>query len=345
MSNQPAVPGIAVAEVTAWFHNNISTASGELRFTMIAGGRSNFTYRVDDEAGNSFVLRRPPLGHLLPSAHDVGREYRIIRALKDTVVPVAPALGFCDDPTVNERPFYVMQFVDGHILRNGTDAAILDDAGRLAASESIVDVLADLHAIDIDAVGLGDLGKRESYLERQLKRWHSQFTQAKTREIPALDDFYARIAHRLPTQQGASLVHGDYRLDNTMVGKDGRLVAVLDWEISALGDPLADLALLMVYWPEPTDETLALGPAASTEPGFYSRAQLRDRYAARSGRDVSQLDTYIAFGYWKLACILDGVYTRYRSGAMGDDGYDFEVLDQQVQQLAAQANALLDSAK
>ena len=337
-------PGIRRAEVTAWCEANIARCHGPLRFELVAGGRSNLTYRVDDATGMSFVLRRPPLGHLLPSAHDMAREFRIISALGSTVVPVAPALGICFDEAVTDHPFYVMGFVPGHILRNPDDAQALPVAARAKAGESIIDVLADLHALDVDAVGLGELGKREGYIARQLKRWHTQFTQSKLREVPMVDQVFAILSGQIPEQQGVSIVHGDYRLDNTMVDMNGNIVAVLDWEICTLGDPLADLGLLMVYWPEPTDPSPPLGAAATTAPGFASRHQLVERYRTRSNRDLSAIDFYVAFGYWKLACILDGVYTRYASGAMGNDGYDFSILDAQVNNLAQTAASLLDSA-
>ena len=335
-------PGVRLAAVTRWMEQNIPGATGPLRFTLVAGGRSNFTYRVDDDAGNAFVLRRPPLGHLLPSAHDMGREYRIISALGPTVVPVASALGMCTDESVADRPFYVMSFVDGHILRYVEEADVLTEAQRTTASESVVDVLATLHALDPDAVGLCELGKRDGYIERQLKRWHTQFTQSKTREVPLVDEVYERLRAAIPLQQAVSIVHGDYRLDNTMVGDDGRIVAVLDWEICTLGDPLADLGLLMVYWPERTDANLPLGAAATLAPGFLSRADMRARYASQSALDLSQLDYYVAFGYWKLACILDGVFTRYKTGGMADDGFDFTTFDEQVHRLSEGAAAALD---
>lgn len=335
-------PGVRVREVTAWCEANIAKCTGPLQFTLVAGGRSNYTYRVDDAAGNVFILRRPPLGHLLPSAHDMAREHRIISALAPTVVPVAPALGICFDETVTDHPFYVMGFVEGHILRNVDDAQLLSLGARERASENIVDVLADLHALDVETVGLGELGKHDGYIARQLKRWHLQFTQSKTREVPAVDEVFATLSSQIPEQQGVSIVHGDYRLDNTMVDSEGNIVAVLDWEICTLGDPLADLGLLMVYWPEPADPNPPLGAAATVAPGFATRSELVDRYRKRSTRDLSNIDFYVAFGYWKLACILDGVYTRYASGAMGHDGYDFSVLDAQVNSLALTAQSVLE---
>ena len=334
-------PGIHAENVTAWFASHVPGATGPLAFSPIAGGRSNYTYFVDDSAGHRYVLRRPPLGHLLPSAHDVAREHRIISALADTSVPVAPALGFCEDPAVNDRPFYVMAYVDGLVLRSADDARLLDDAAKVRASESVADVLADLHALDVDAVGLGDLGKREGYLERQLKRWYGQFQQSSTYPVQTIHDMHAELLRRIPQQQGVSLVHGDYRLDNTMVNRAGKVIAVLDWELCTLGDPLADVGLLLVYWPEPDDPNPPLGLAASSTPGFLGRQALRTRYAQRTGRNLRDLDVYVAFGYWKLACILDGVYARYRAGAMGDDGYDWRALEEQVPLLATSAaNAL-----
>ena len=336
-----ARPGVESDAVARWLTEHIAGSRPPYRFTLLAGGRSNLTYRVVDAAGNAFVLRRPPLGHLLPSAHDMSREHRIISALRPTGVPVAAPLGFCDDPQVSDRPFYVMSFVDGHILRNPDDAAALPVQTRRRASESVVDVLVDLHALDVDAIGLGSLGKRDGYIERQLKRWHGQFGDSKTREVPLVDDVHERLLAHVPMQQGCSVVHGDYRLDNTLIDAGGKVAAVLDWEICTLGDPLADLGLLLVYWPEAGDTAPPLGEAATQTEGFATKAELRDRYGARSGRDVSQLDYYLAFGYWKLACILEGVYARYRSGAMGEDGYDFTVLHDQVPQLADAAHETL----
>ena len=335
-------PGIRVAEVTAWCEANVPGCRGPLRFSLVAGGRSNLTYRVDDAAGNAFVLRRPPLGHLLPSAHDMAREYRIISALGGTVVPVAPAIGICSDEDVTDHPFYVMGFVDGLILRTAQDAESLPMSARAAVSRNIVKVLADLHGLDVNAVGLGELGKHDGYIERQLKRWHRQFSQSKLREVAVVDEVFDALSERIPPQQGVSIVHGDYRLDNTMADPSGNILAVLDWEICTLGDPLADLGLLMVYWPEASGPNPPLGVAATVAPGFATRGELVDAYRARSSRDLSNIDFYIAFGYWKLACILDGVYTRYASGAMGNDGYEFSILDAQVKHLAQTAASLLN---
>jgi aminoglycoside phosphotransferase (APT) family kinase protein len=332
--------GVDVDRVTSWFESNIDGAKAPLEFDLIAGGRSNLTFKVTDATGASYVLRRPPVSNVLATAHDMGREHRIISALQDTPVPVPPALGFCDDAEVNGAPFYVMGFVAGHILRDSNTAArVLSPPQRRVAGESLVDVMVAIHAVDVDAVGLGDLGRKEGYIQRQLKRWYGQFEQSKSRDIPAMDELHTFLSERVPEQQGATIVHGDYRLDNTMIGDDGHVNAVLDWEICTLGDPLADLGLLSVYWTDPDDVGAALGISATALEGFPRRAELIARYAEKSGRDTSQLDFYIAFGYWKLACILEGVYARYAAGAMGGDRSSFDGFGQQVVRLAEQSQA------
>jgi aminoglycoside phosphotransferase (APT) family kinase protein len=332
--------GIDARNVTAWFVAHAANVVPPLRFELIAGGRSNLTYRVDDAAGHAWVLRRPPLGHVLPTAHDVGREHRIISALAPTDVPVPGVVGLCDDEAVNGAPFYVMDFVDGAILRGREVAEPLSRATRVHASHQIADVLARIHAVDPDAVGLGELGRKEAYIERQLRRWHRQWEGAKTRDLPVVDEVHAALAERIPEQGPAAIVHGDYRLDNCLVGADGTITAVLDWELCTLGDPLADVGLLLVYWSEPGDSYTALGDSATVLDGFLTRAELSARYAERSGRDLSDVDYYVAFGYWKLACILEGVHARYRAGVMGEAS-DFEGFGHQVELLARAAHSTL----
>jgi aminoglycoside phosphotransferase (APT) family kinase protein len=336
--------GIDEAPTTAWLAEHVGLAP-PLSFDLIAGGRSNLTFRVGDAARRHVVLRRPPVSHVLPTAHDMGREHRIVSALGPTAVPVAQTLGLCEDVSVNGAPFYVMDYVEGHVLRDRPTAEReMDGAGRLRASESIVDVLADLHAVDVDAVGLGELGRREGYLSRQLQRWHGQFDKSQIDgvERPALvDDLYERLSASVPEQQGSTIVHGDYRLDNTMLDDDGSVIAVLDWEICTLGDPLADVGLLMVYWSEPGDATTALGVAPTTASGFLRRADLCDRYAAATGRDLTGLGYYVAFGYWKLACILQGVYARYAGGAAGGDRSGVDTFGEHVRLLAEAAQQSL----
>jgi len=346
MTNAPGshVPGIDVPAVTTWLEQHVDGATGPFTFDVIAGGHSNLTYRLTGGDGERYVLRRPPLGHRLASAHDMGREHRIIHALERSAVPVAPALGFCDDPAVNDAPFYVMGFVDGHVLRDrATCEAILDVDARRTASESIVDTMAEIHRVDLHAVGLHDLGRHEDYIARQLKRWYGQWNAQKTRDLPAIDRVHDELLRRTPPQGPATLVHGDYRLDNCMVGDQGHVVAVLDWEICTLGDPMADLGLLQVYWTGPDDATSAWTGTATTAGGFMSRPEIAHRYAEVSGRDIGQLPFYVSFAYWKLACIIEGVYARYLGGALGDrDAAELEPFKLQVESASASALALLD---
>ena len=338
------VPGINLTNVTQWLQRNVAGAVGPFRFDLLVGGHSNLTYKVTGIDGTSYVLRRPPLGHVLASAHDMGREHRIISALTGSTVPVAPALGLCTDTEVNGAPFYVMGFVTGHVVRERVVAeALLPPAARRTASESIVDTMAAIHRVDLQAVGLDDLGRHEGYIARQLKRWYGQWNSQKTRELPAIDRVHDELLRRAPPQGPATLVHGDYRLDNCMVGDDGNVVAVLDWEICTLGDPLADLGLLQVYWTGPDDETSAWTGTATTATGFMSRPEMALRYAQVSGRDISQLPFYVSFAYWKLACIIEGVYARYLGGALGArDAAELEPFKQQVESASASALALLD---
>jgi aminoglycoside phosphotransferase (APT) family kinase protein len=334
-----ATIGIDPPPVTAWLERNVEGAAGPFSFQLIAGGHSNLTYRVDGADGRRFVLRRPPLGSLLASAHDMGREHRIISALADTPVPVPAALGHCADPDVTGAPFYVMAFVDGHVLRDrAASETALAPSARRHAGHSLVDTLAAIHAVDIDRVGLTDLARHDGYIARQLKRWYGQWEQSKTRELPAVDQVHDLLAARIPEQGPATIVHGDYRLDNTMVSDAGDVVAVLDWEICTLGDPMADVGMLQVYWTGPGDDASAWTGTASTAPGFPARAELLARYAEVSGRDLRGIDFYVAFAYWKLACILEGVYARYRAGARGAiDAAQVDEFRAQVQRAADNA--------
>ena len=331
------IKGIDRSKVTAWLEANIPGLQGPLRFDLIAGGHSNLTYTVTDANDHRYVLRRPPLGQVLATAHDMSREHTIISALGPTDVPVAPALGLCLDEDVNGAPFYVMDFVDGRVLRDQTVAQSIDVAARRNASLSIADTLAKIHAVDPDTVGLGDLGKKDGYIGRQLKRWYSQFQNSQTREVPLVDSVHDALSSRIPEQGPAAIVHGDYRLDNCMTDAKGNVIAVLDWEICTLGDPLADVGLLMVYWTDSSDASPMLLTAPTVVDGFLTRKEVLDRYGEQSGRDLSQIDFYVAFGYWKLACIVEGVYARYVGGAMGTDTKGFEGFATQVDRCAEAA--------
>jgi aminoglycoside phosphotransferase (APT) family kinase protein len=332
--------GLDRGRLEAWFREAVPAARPPLRYERIAGGRSNLTFRVHDGDGGRWILRRPPLGATLGSAHDMGREHRILSGLAGTDVPAPQPIAMCDDPAVTGAEFYVMEFVDGLVLRDEDEVrAAFDEAGRRRVGEALVDTLADLHAVDPDAAGLGQLGRREGYAERQLKRWLRQWEASKTRELPAMEETHRLLSARVPEQATTSLVHGDYRLDNVIVSPQGEVAAVVDWELCTLGDPLADLGMLHVYWAEPDDEIVPLTRAPTLAEGFPKRAELVERYAARSGRDVSQLDFFIALAYWKLAAILEGVYARYAAGAYGETSDEFRTFGRIVEQLADAAQA------
>ncbi|MEO5725343.1 MAG: phosphotransferase family protein, partial [Ilumatobacteraceae bacterium] len=304
---------------------------------------SNLTFKVSGADGRRFVVRRPPLSGRLASAHDMGREHRIIHALQGSAVPVPTSLGLCDDPAVNDAPFYVMGFVDGFVLRDIEAAeAALTPAARRTASESVVDTMAAIHAVDIEAVGLADLSRHEDYIARQLRRWYGQWNAQKTRDLAAVDEVHDALLQRIPAQGPATIVHGDYRLDNCMVAADGTVVAVLDWEICTLGDPLADLGMLQVYWTGPGDDASAWSGSATSAPGFLNRADLANRYAEETGRDLSDLPFYTAFAYWKLTCIMEGVYARYLGGALGRrDPAELAPYAEQVEAAASRAQEIL----
>jgi aminoglycoside phosphotransferase (APT) family kinase protein len=334
-----APEGIDRGPVESWFAEHVEGVRPPLSFERISGGHSNLTYGVSDASGRRWALRRPPLGKRLGSAHDMGREFKVVSALGSTDVPVAPTVALCQDDDVNGAPFYVMDFVEGPVLRGLAEAdAFPKEADRRAIGERLLDTLVAIHAVDPDAVGLGDLGRKEDYVARQLHRWQGQWEKSKTRELPAIDAVHERLSARIPEQGPATIVHGDYRLDNMILTPGGEVAAVVDWELCTLGDPLADVGLLMVYWPDRGEETLALGQPANLAPGFPTRGELRSRYAERSGRDLSQLDFFVALGYWKLAIILEGVYARYAAGGYGK-------VDEGIQHFARLVERLAEAAE
>ena len=320
------INGIDVDNVTAWLDGHIDGIGGPYTFDLIPGGRSNLTFTVTDSAGTKVVLRRPPTGAVLATAHDMAREHTIISAVGGTGVPVPPALGLCTDEQVNGAPFYVMGFVDGEVLDGPDKAEPMSPALRRAAGEDLIDVLAALHALDVDAIGLGDLAKREGYVERQLRRWSRQWEASKTRELPAIDEVATRLGADLPEQQGVSIAHGDYRFGNCLTNtSSGKISAVLDWELCTLGDPLADLGYVGVYWSDPGEEQLRPNDPTGID-GFPFYAELVDRYATTTGRDVTRIDYYRAFAAFRLAVISEGVYARFLHGAMGDQDLDDDTL-------------------
>ncbi|MDP9100957.1 MAG: phosphotransferase family protein [Actinomycetota bacterium] len=318
----PAVVGPYLARTLGepqWRHCSVS---------RIAGGKSNLTYRVDAAAG-SLILRRPPLGHVLPTAHDMGREYRVISALGATGVPVPRAVHLCTDADVLGQPFYLMSRVEGHICTTALPEGYADTpAARRAISTGLLDVLVALHQVDADAVGLGDFGRPAGYLTRQLSRWGKQWAATRIDGAEGVDALAEELAASVPATLRTGIVHGDYRLDNTLLHptQPGRVNAVLDWEMSTLGDPLADVGMLLVYWSQADDSSLLKGgavvPSVTALPGFLSRAEVADYYATASGADLTELPWYVAFAYFKLAVVCAGIVARVRFGAMVGDGFD-----------------------
>ncbi|GHC41507.1 phosphotransferase family protein [Streptomyces cinnamoneus] len=295
--------------------------TGPLEADLIEGGRSNLTYAVRDSAGGRWVVRRPPLGHVLATAHDMAREHRVISALRDTAVPVPQALLLCEDEEVLGAPFYVMEFVPGTPYRTAEQLTALGPGRTREVVLGLVDTLVELHAVDPAAVGLGDFGRPEGFLERQLRRWGKQLAASRSRELAGIDELHRALGAALPSSPAPAVVHGDYRLDNVLVGADDTVRAVLDWEMSTLGDPLTDLGLLVMYSEQQEVPGSPL-TATRTAPGHPAPAELVERYAAGSGRDVSALPWYTAFAYFKLAVILEGIHLRHTLGQTVGAGFD-----------------------
>ena len=320
--------GYRVDAVEGWIRDNIECLTPPLKWTRLEGGHSNLTYRLDDTEAGRAVIRRPPQGKLLPKAHDMSREWALISALGPTPVPVPKALGFCESPDVTGAWFYVMGHVDGYALYDADDTnRLVPESERGKTARSFIDVLGDLHAVDPDAVGLGQLGKKENYVGRQLNTWYRSWTSSiepAEYDDPRAHELREFLLANIPEQGLARVVHGDYGLHNCLVGPDCTIAAVVDWEISTLGDPLADLAYALNPWPDPTDAEPILPEAATAPPGFPSRTELAERYARRTGRDLSRLDYYVGFNRWKSACILHGVYARYCEGKKSTEGVDLE---------------------
>jgi len=324
------VPGVEdPGRLATWITANGGAELGRLSgVTLIAGGRSNLTYRLDMSAG-PVVLRRPPLGHVLPTAHDMSREYRVLTALAGTNVPVPEPVASCTDADVIGAPFYLMKFVDGRVLRTAEDGAQVspEQAGQL--SEALAVMLARIHGVDIAAAGLTGFGKPDGYLARQLVRWQRQWELSRTREVPGYDTLVQRLAAGLPDSAGGTLVHGDFRLDNTLVtlGEPPAIAAVVDWEMSTLGDPLADLGLTLTYWADPDDKewtAVSVGGAVTSLPGFFTPGQFAARYAELTGRDVTGIGYYMAFGCFKLAVVLEGIHARFLQHKTVGEGFERE---------------------
>jgi aminoglycoside phosphotransferase (APT) family kinase protein len=340
--------GIEPVAVEAWFLDHVAGVRPPLRFTLIAGGHSNLTYQVEDSSGQRFALRRPPLGDFPRGAHDVLREHRILRALRSTTVPAPPVVAACADVEVTGAPFYVMTWADGSIVDRpaGVARVLPDAASRRRMAESLVDAMADMHRVDIDAVGLGNLGPREDHLSRQIERMRRVWDKTKTRELPIIDSIHSRLLAARPAQRYTGLVHSDFRPGNVILGADGAVAAILDWELCALGDVLIDVGGLLSNWDEPDDPwpDVWMQPAPTRAGGFPTKRDLVARYAARTGFDVRNVDYYRAFNYWRIAVIAEGMKRRYESGALSTDAVDVAAIAQRVIQRAHMAELCLDLA-
>lgn len=327
-SARPMRPGeeIDAAALAVWLKGRLPGVEGPVAVEQFPGGHSNLTYLLHF-GDRELVLRRPPVGSQVKTAHDMGREYRVLSRLY-AAYPKAPrALLHCDDPEVIGAPFYLMERVRGVILRHQRPPAGIDlpPERMRAISEAAVDGLVDLHAVDYRAAGLEDLGHRQGYVTRQVEGWTGRWWKSRTDDVPDLDRAAAWLAANLPLESGAALIHNDYKYDNLVLHPEGldRIVAVLDWEMATIGDPLMDLGTSLGYWMDPDDAPeLRLLPAGPTTlPGNLRRGEVVERYATRSGRDVSQILFYYVYGLFKIAVIAQQIYYRYQQGLTRDERF------------------------
>lgn len=318
-------PGIDVPRVTAWLTAH-SALEGVMTFTRIGSGQSNLSYRIDDAAGASAVLRRGPLGEVLESAHDMAREYSVIDRLHRVHMPVPATVALCEDAAVTGAPFYVMGHVEGTIITSPEVADTLSPEARHTSGLALADTLARLQSVDLEAVGFGDMLRPRAYLDRQLRRWRGQWEASRTCELPLVNELSDRLAGAMPEETETVLVHGDYRIDNAVLDDAGRIIAVLDWELSTVGHPLADVGLMLAYMEEARLPEGLFQVAFLSPEGFATAAEIAERYGEATGRSIADVEYFIAFAYWKIAIICEGVYRRWlndsangtdRAGAIG----------------------------
>ncbi|TCD06247.1 phosphotransferase family protein [Erythrobacteraceae bacterium CFH 75059] len=301
------------AALTAWLRDHVEGFAGPVALAKFKGGQSNPTYRIDTP-GRSYVLRRQPFGKLLPSAHAVDREYRVMTALGRTGFPVPRMFGLCEDATVIGSKFFVMELVDGRSLWNGAMPRASADERR-ALYHAMIDTLADLHLTDADPIGLADYGRSEDYCARQIARWSTQYRLSETETLPEMDRLIEWLPQTVPPQHASGIVHGDYRLDNLLFAPDApRVAAVLDWELSTLGDPVADFAYLMLNWVNPPDGRAGIGGLDHAALGIPTMEEAVDRYVARTGYPVPPMDWYFAYNLFRLAGIMQGIKKRVIDG-------------------------------
>ena len=312
------IRGIAVGPVTDWLRDNLVGLPAPYTFELVAAGGSNLTYIVTAANGERFVLRRPPIRARIATAHDMQREFRIMKALGDHDFPVPDVLVYCDEQEVIDANFYCMEMVDGLILRDYAAAKNMNARDCLRATESLIDTQVALHQIDLESVGLADLSRHDGYLERQLNRWREQVHTASVRDLAQIDELYDALSSYVPISTvKPGLVHGDYRFDNVVLTANYRVAAILDWELCTIGDPIADFIWSLCYWAEPDDEISWLLSPPNKNPLFPRRAAVERMYVNRMGVSLNDIDWYKAFSWWKQACIVEGVYSRMQKGASG----------------------------
>jgi aminoglycoside phosphotransferase (APT) family kinase protein len=318
--SRPELPGLDLDRFRAFFDDACpGEATGPLTASLIAGGKSNLTYVVTD-GSKEWVVRRPPLGHVLATAHDMAREHRVMTALRDTDVPVPRTYALCEDEEVIGATFYVMERVHGTPYRTSAELAALGPERTHTISVQSVETLARLHSVDPEAVGLSGFGRPEGFLERQVRRWKKQLDASHSRDLEGADELHELLTASIPAEQAPAVVHGDYRLDNLLIDEEDRVAAVLDWEMATLGDPLTDVALMLVYGRLGSLD--ASVSDASSAPGFLSEAETVALYAERSGRDLSSMGFYLGLASFKLAVILEGIHYRHTQGQTVGEGFD-----------------------
>ncbi len=319
MSSDVTTVALDLVVLERYLLDNGIEVSGTLQARAITGGRSNLTYRVFDDH-RQWVLRRPPLTGLTPSAHDVGREYRIVNALQATDVPVPQTVLSCADPAVLGAPFTLVGFVSGRTLRTQSELAALTDLELLAVQDELLTVLSRLHAVPFEELGLADFGRPAGFLQRQLSRWRAQWDRVREHELPDVDRLHGALAARVPAAGRTGIVHGDFRIDNTLLDQDDKVLALIDWEMATLGDPVTDVAMMCAYQHPGFDHVVG-EPAASTSPRWPGIEAIAQGYSVRSGHELGDFDWYLGLAYLKLAVIAEGISSRYRAGAGDEPGY------------------------
>jgi aminoglycoside phosphotransferase (APT) family kinase protein len=319
--------GLDVAALQGWLERECpELVTGPLSASLITGGKSNLTYTLSAGA-RDYVIRRPPLGHVLATAHDMGREYQVMDALAPTNVPVPRMLARCEDTEIIGAPFYIMEKVAGTPYGRASQLESLGADRTRTITERMVDTLVALHAVDYTEVGLGNFGRPDGYLERQVARWKKQLDASHSRDLPGMDELFFRLDGNVPATRGHAIVHGDFRLDNILVDADDRVTAVLDWEMATLGDPLVDVAILIAYRQMAGDNPAegvdaALISDAPRADGYLAADELLERYSASSGRDVSAIDFHLAFAFFKIAVIVEGIHFRFVNGQTAGAGFE-----------------------